>query len=129
MRKIKELLINLGCSGDTVCNLSFRSPCETGDSQAPINTRRNARHTFVLRRGARGSLSDARITRKFPGAVFDQITSALEAGGAVSIVRICYMPERTSRIDFIRCRSSIRLIDGNAVKRATLRLLARHKST
>jgi len=33
---------------------------------------------FVLRGGARGSSRGARITREFPGAMFDRITSDLE---------------------------------------------------
>lgn len=99
----------------------------------------NARHIFVLQEGARGSLSGPRITRKFPGAMFDQITSDLEGDGAVSTVgirgiRYLYAgtnfaeraSERTlARIDFISCHSSMRLIDGNTVKRATSRLLTR----
>jgi len=75
----------------------------------------------------------ARITREFPGAMFDRITSDLESSDAVSTVGIWRMrylyveisaSKRTLRIDFIRCYSSIRLIDGNAVKRAASRLLA-----
>lgn len=89
--------------------------------------------TYVTLSSFEEELADPYRTRKF-----DQITSRCRKAAAAAVQwyeryytlltrqnEFRRASEWTSRIDFIKCHSSIRLIDGNAVKRATSRLLAR----
>lgn len=135
MRKIKELLINLGRAWDTVCNLSFRFHSRNGRfTQAPINTRRNAPSHFRPPRRCSRILIGRENYKEVPGRDVrpnNFCSRRLRCREHRRDMLLTYRnefrqaSERTSRIDFIRCYSSIRLIDGNAAKRATLRLLAR----